>query len=587
MLAAPASPAIQAAAHCKLGRLAELPIVMEGLKPTISAKINDRDAQFILDSGAWFSMISSATAAQFNLELTPAPFGLKVAGVGGSTDTAVATVKVFTLVDIPLHHVKFLVGGSEVGGGAVGLLGQDFLQGWDVEYDLARGVVRLFKAEDCGHTNLAYWVSAGQAMSMVDIEYTSPQRPHATAAVYLNGTKITAMFDSGASTSMLSLKAAARAGLKPDTPGLVDAGYGAGIGRSLVKNYIAPVDSFKIGDNEEIHNTRLRIADIDLDAGDMLLGADFFLSHHILISNSQHRVYFTYNGGPVFNLSQPAAAAGAAANAADAAGNRAPDDEPADAAGYARRGNAYAGRRDFARALADLQRACELNPNEPEYLYQRGTIHRENQQISLAMADFDRALEIKPGYPAALIARAWLRLYAKNISAAVADMDSVDRLVPQQADVRFNLGDLYEAADLLQPSLAQFDLWIANHPDDSKMARALNSRCWLRALKGEDLAKALGDCNAALRRAPKSSPAAAAILDSRGLVRLRLGDYDKAIEDYGDSLKFAPRGAWSLYGRGVARIRKHQAAQGEADIAQATSLWPEVADEFTKRGIVP
>ena len=33
----------------------------------------------------------------------------------------------------------------------------------------------------------------------------------------------------------------------------------------------------------------------------MLLGADFLHSHHVLISNSQNRIYFTYNGGPVFH----------------------------------------------------------------------------------------------------------------------------------------------------------------------------------------------------------------------------------------------------------------------------------------------
>jgi hypothetical protein len=40
----------------------------------------------------------------------------------------------------------------------------------------------------------------------------------------------------------------------------------------------------------------------------MLLGADFFLSHRILISDSQKKVYFTYNGGPVFNVGKPVTA---------------------------------------------------------------------------------------------------------------------------------------------------------------------------------------------------------------------------------------------------------------------------------------
>ncbi len=320
---------------------------------------------------------------------------------------------------------------------------------------------------------------------MMDIEYTNPGTPHAKGSAYINGAKITAMFDTGASTSVLSLKAAARAGVKSDTPGVVDAGYSTGVGRGSVKSYIAPFASFKIGDNEEIKNTRLRVADIDLDEGDMLVGADFFASHHILISNSQHRVYFTYNGGPVFNLSQSAAAAadGAAVHGSETPAPGAQADEPVDAAGFARRGEALAGRRDFEHALADLTRAGELNPGEAEYVYQRGMVHWENKQSDLAMTDFDHALALKPDHLAALVSRARLRLQAGKLSDAAADLDSADRSAPKQADIRFTLGELYEAADLPGPSLAQLDLWIANHPDDSKMARALNQRCWTRALR--------------------------------------------------------------------------------------------------------
>jgi hypothetical protein len=34
----------------------------------------------------------------------------------------------------------------------------------------------------------------------------------------------------------------------------------------------------------------------------MILGGDFFISHHVYLSNSQHRIYFTCSGGPVFDL---------------------------------------------------------------------------------------------------------------------------------------------------------------------------------------------------------------------------------------------------------------------------------------------
>ncbi len=58
---------------------------------------------------------------------------------------------------------------------------------------------------------------------------------------------------------------------------------------------------------------------------------------------------------------------------------------------------------DFARAIADLSRACELAPLEPEYFYQRGRLYGENRQGPLALADFSRAIELKPDH----ISHAW------------------------------------------------------------------------------------------------------------------------------------------------------------------------------------
>ena len=87
---------------------------------------------------------------------------------------------------------------------------------------------------------------------------------------------------------------------------------------------------------------------------------------------------------------------------------------------------------------------------------------------------------------------------------------------------------------------------------------------------GRDLDKALADCNTALRLRPGT----ANMLDSRGLVRLRMGDLDKAIADYDAALATAPKMAWSLYGRGVAEQRKGLTSRGEADIAAAAAINP-------------
>jgi tetratricopeptide (TPR) repeat protein len=567
---------IRALAACKLAKMAELPVTMSGSKPLITAKINGEDARFIADSGAFFSMITEAAAAEFKLRLTPAPFGFQVIGIGGNVDPSIATVKVFTFAGIPVHNVQFLVGGSTVGGAEnVGVLGQNFFRIGDVEYDLAKGIIRLMHADGCGHALLGYWVKPSDPLSIMDIESATALSPHTTGTALINGARIRVMFDSGAGTSMLSLGAAERAGVKPDSDGVVDAGYGGGIGRTRVKSYIGRFSSFKIGD-EEIRNAQLRFGDFGVAATDMLIGADFFLSHRIYVASSQHKLYFTYNGGPVFNLT----------STPGKAEDKEEGDELADAAAYSQRGTAFAARHDYERAIVDLTRACELAPDEPEYFYQRGVVYQENKQFEPAMADFNRALELKPDDVLALAARAALRMGGRDNVGAGADLDAVDRSAAKGADVRLFLAQGYERLDLLPRSITQYSLWIAFHRDDSRMSQALNSRCFVRALQGVNLSQALGDCNSALRLTAKSNPFSARVLDSRGLVRLRLGDYDKSIADYDESLKVV-RSASSLYGRGVAKIRKKRVPEGEADIAAATAVRASIGEEFKRRGIVP
>jgi tetratricopeptide (TPR) repeat protein len=570
-------PAGGAFAACKLGIMAELPVTMAGLRPMVTAQINGTDAQFIADSGAFYSLITPAGAAEFKLRLSSVPFGFTLKGVGGYADVSLTTVKVFTLAGFPIRNIEFLVGGSDPGGGSVGLLGQNVFRVGDVEYDLAKGVIRLMHPDDCGHARLAYWVTGSEPYSVIDIASTTPTLPHTIGTAFINGAKIRVMFDTGAATSVLSLSAAKRAGVTPESPGAVDAGYWHGIGRSLSKSWIAPFSSFKIGE-EEIRNTRLRIGDVGLDNTDMLIGADFYLSHRIYVATSQHKLYFTYNGGPVFNLTSSPSTKAATDPAAD---------EPSDAAGFSRRGAAFAARHDYQHAIADFTRACELAPGEADYFYQRGIARWQNEQPDLAAEDFDQALKLKPDDVSALMARAELRLRGKDNAGASTDLDAVDRVSAKEADIRFTLARDYVRADLLPQSVVQYDLWIASHSDDSKLVMALNDRCWLRALSGQDLGDALADCNAALNRSPKDGPINAQIFNSRGMVRLRMGDFDRSIADYDAAIKLQPKYAWAVYGRGLAKLRRGKNSEGQSDIAAAIALRPRIADELKKRGIAP
>ncbi|MGN6268929.1 MAG: retropepsin-like aspartic protease [Sphingomonas sp.] len=297
MLAAPAA----ADRHCQIGKLLELPVTMVDRQPTIAADLDGHQLRLTVDSGAFFSSLSPATASRYGFSRHAAPRGLRVTGIGGDVETEVTTIKELKLDRLTLHKVDFLVGGSDFG--PAGLLGQNILGAADVEYDLAHNVVRLMRPKDCGkHADLAYW-AAGEPVSVERIDPIRSAQMHTQGIVVLDSVKLTAMFDTGAATTLLSRRAAARLGVKPGGPGVVSAGYLGGLGRRRVETWIGPFDSLQIGDNETIKKIRLRFGDLGgVGDIDMMIGADFFLSHRVYVSNALHEMFFTYNGGPVFDL---------------------------------------------------------------------------------------------------------------------------------------------------------------------------------------------------------------------------------------------------------------------------------------------
>jgi tetratricopeptide (TPR) repeat protein/predicted aspartyl protease len=575
LLGASLCAAGSAVADCKMEQIAELKVTMNGSFPLVDARINSQPMKLVISSGMTNSVINAAAAAQFGLPLKDYPHTYKYTALGSTTDLQSTVVEHFGVGSWYVGDYKFLVGGGQPPQGAAGELGQGLLGVGDAEYDLSHGNVRVMHMSDCDTAVLAYWVKPGESYSLVDLQREPGLAQISVATATLNDVGIKVLFSSGNSQSMISPKAAERAGVKLDSPQVAPVGdWRTGLG--ITRSYITRFSRFKIGD-EEIRNVQLRIADFGMPNIDMILGVDFYLAHRIYVANSQQKMYFTYNGGPVFDLSRTPVVA-----------DRTPEEAtPVDAESLSLRGAAFAARRDFDHALADLNRACELEPKNPDYFYQRGQIFAQSGLTTRALDDYYRALELKPDNVLALMARANIALNRKDLLAARADLDSVDQLSAKQADIRIDLAHAYERLSAFSMAIGQYDLWIQFHAVDLRMAGALNGRCWSRASQNVDLAKALDDCNAALSLSSSQKFPPAFILANRGLTRLRLGDYDQSIVDYTASLQFNFKNAMALYGRGIDKMRLGHAEEGQADITEATFQVPRISDEFALRGIVP
>jgi tetratricopeptide (TPR) repeat protein/predicted aspartyl protease len=558
---------LPAAAHaeCTVEKFLEIPVTISQQRAVVTGKFNGKEARFILDSGAFYSTIARANALEYGLK-PESLGGARLKGIGGSTSLSVATAQNFEIAGQTVPRMEFGVGGSDTG--FAGLLGQNILGIADVEYDFIHGAARLMRSKGCKDKGLAYW-AAGNPVAVVPLEPMEQGQRHTIGTVTVNGVKMKAMFDSGAPRSSLTLRAAKRIGVTPESEGVTRDGFSRGLGTGQVRTWRARFTAIDIG-GEAIRKPWINITERESTDIDMIIGFDFFLSHRLYVDNASHRMFVSYAGGPMFGLDPKGAfdSSGAALDLTDAAG------EPKDAAGYARRAGIASAARKYDAAILDLDKAVVLAPDDARYLFARGVAYLDNRQPLLGAADLDKAIALAPGDADIRLARAEVKLRSRDPDGAMTDLKAADQALAPSSDMRLRLGGMAASANDHDMAIANFDAWLKSHPEDSSRASALNGRCFSRAMLGKEIDKALDDCNAALR----ARPGIPAYLDSRALVWFRRGALDKALVDYDAAIAAQPRNGWSLYMRGTVKRRLGKVAEGDADRAAALAINDRLAD---------
>lgn len=232
-------------------------------------------------------------------------------------------------------------------------------------------------------------------------------------------------------------------------------------------------------------------------------------------------------------------------------------DDLQDPAALDRRGVLLAARGDTARALADLDRACELAPNNPEVFFHRALIKVQVKQSDAALEDLDHALGLRPDYANALISRAQLRLDKRETTATIADLDAADHVADE--DARLQMGQEYLAAEEYGKASTQLKRWADTHKGDPNML--------------------------VLERLKSQSPMRARLLNDRAILQLRLGTYAKCIDDDNESLRINPKDADALYSRGMALGRGGKTEAANADFNAARTLNPTIDERHAKLGL--
>lgn len=289
-----------AAEACKMVKVSEGPIRLEQGRLMIDGKIDGRPAGLLLDVGAQDTFIFGGALKPLKLSSFTAQ-NISLFGVDGREDAEYVLLDSLEAAGRSGKSLKVYAAGARGSPSFAGTIGRDFVDPYDIEIDLAAGVVRLWSVKGCGDQSLAYWTEQPIVAEMRHDDWTTPFLVKLT----INGRPFEAEVASGAPMSVVDKEVARRLGATSEA----------------VEGYsVAALDQIAIG-GEAISHPKLRIAALgENNRGEfshsvfsrfslpegaaMVLGVDYLKAHRVLLSSSQHRFYASYGGGKIF---QPAA----------------------------------------------------------------------------------------------------------------------------------------------------------------------------------------------------------------------------------------------------------------------------------------
>ncbi len=248
---------------------------------------------------------------------------------------------------------------------------------------------------------------------------------------------------------------------------------------------------------------------------------------------------------------------------------------------------------DVEGALADANQAIKLQPDDAQNYTTRSSVRMESQDYQGALADANQAIELQPDDANNYYYRSNIRKQFQDSQGALVDINQAIKLQPDdvnyymaRAGIRFDLKDY-------QASLVDCNQGIKLEPNN---ADGYHCRGTARALLFQDPEKALSDYDRAVELGVKfDADKKELYYIARGETRRLLKNYQGALADYNEAIKllsssnshflFDSSDLASAYSkRGIVRYQLKDYQGAIADYNEAIKLQPDNIQLYFTRG---
>jgi predicted aspartyl protease len=277
----------QDAQACQLDRFSTLPITtLPDGRFTVPVTLNGEVLNFLVDTGGVSATI--AHEQSLNLRLVDMPVNKPLRGVGGIELNRFAVIDKFSLgrlegTGIPVWLDPILPRGAD------GTLSPDMMKRYDVEIDFPRGTLSLFSQKHCPG-QVVHWTRSGFVVLPMEVASNG----HIEVPVTVDGKKFTAILDTGAQSSIISLGAARALGITEKSPDLKP----LKMSDPKYRGYDYPFKSLDF-DGISVANPRLQIVSDNFLPGmrtDMIVGISILRRLHLYIAYGEEKLYITPAG---------------------------------------------------------------------------------------------------------------------------------------------------------------------------------------------------------------------------------------------------------------------------------------------------
>jgi predicted aspartyl protease len=269
---------------CNLNRFSVVPITtLPDGRFTIPVELDGQKLDFLVDTGGVNATIDQTQA--FNLRQVARRTTAELRGVAGDALINYTVVSKFSLGRLQGTNIEAYID-NRLPPGVDGTISADMMKRYDVDIDLLRGTLSLFSQNHC-IGQVVYWTRSGYVELPMKVESDG----HIQVPVSIDGAQFTALLDTGAQHTIISMRAAKIAGVAENSSDLKLVSDK----NAKFKRYDYP---FKLLDFNGIAVSRPRIQIVSDDYlpskdTDLIVGVSILRRLHLYIAYGEEKLYIT------------------------------------------------------------------------------------------------------------------------------------------------------------------------------------------------------------------------------------------------------------------------------------------------------